>query len=79
MSDTKRSVPFTKGYVLRTTLANMQRSVTMSLNKTLSRLEEFQGDSSKSTEILQTLSDLNKMKQLLEDFQKNNPQAFAGE
>lgn len=78
-TSTVAPVPFTQAYVLRTTIANMQRSIAISSSKTISRLEEFQGNSEKSMEILSTLNSLNKMKVLLDEFQSANPQVFAGE
>jgi hypothetical protein len=58
----KASVPFSREYVLRTTAKHMLKSVDISIEKTMARVPEFEGDSAKSTEILTTLSDLHALK-----------------
>lgn len=50
---------FTYEYVIGTTLRKMLRAVRISLNKTVSRVKEFEGDNEKSQEILRTILKLN--------------------
>lgn len=75
----QKSVPFSKGYVLRATKKHMLRSIDISVSKSFERLKEFEGDGVKGTEILETLSVLQSMKKLIEDFEKHNEHLFKGE
>ena len=50
---------FTYEYVIGTTLRKMLRAVRISLNKTVSRVKEFESDNEKSQEILRTILKLN--------------------
>lgn len=69
--------PFSKAYVLETTFSHMQRAISISVNKTLGRLAEFDGNSAKGTEIMETLSNLQVMSKLLTEFKTNNPALFT--
>jgi hypothetical protein len=71
--------PFSKGYVLRTTVKHMIKDVDISIKKTMDRVAEFEGNHEKSLEVLNTLSVLHTMKTLVEDFQSHNNQLFQGE
>ena len=71
------TVPFSKSYVLDTTLNHMQRAISISVKKSLSRLGEFDGNSAKGTEILETLSNLQTMSKLLDNFKANNTHLFT--
>ena len=55
----------------------MQRAISISVKKSLSRLGEFDGNSAKGTEILETLSNLQTMSKLLDDFKANNTHLFT--
>lgn len=72
----EREKPFTRGYVLRTTMKHMQRSVDMSIRKTFDRTREFETNSAKSTEAFEALSFLHTMRKMLEDFKAAHPEAF---
>jgi len=50
--------PFSREYVLRTTARHMAKAVDLSIEKTMARLPEFEGNADKGLEILKTLSDL---------------------
>lgn len=71
--------PFSKGYVLKTTMRHMCKSVEISTHKTLERIGEFEGNSDKSKEVIETLSALHAFKKLLEEFQSHNQELFRGE
>lgn len=74
--ETPKSVPFSKGYVLRATKKHMLRSIDISVSKSFERLKEFEGNSEKGIEIMETLSVLNTMKKLVEEFELNNQHLF---
>lgn len=69
---TKPAVPFDQGYVLRTTVKHMRKSVDISISKTFERLPEFI-DTPKAVEVFQTLGLLHKMRKSLDEFQTDNP------
>ena len=69
MNETK---PFSNDYVIRETLRHMQRSVSISTQKTIARLEEFQGDSERTKEVMQTLHNLSRLNKLIEEIKENN-------
>jgi hypothetical protein len=71
--------PFNKRKMLRTSMFYAKRSITTSIDRTLSYQPEFNGDSEKSKEILDTLTVLYAMKKLLDEFQENNSKYFEGE
>ena len=71
------NVPFSKAYVLDTTLKHVQRAFSISINKSLGRLAEFEGDSAKGTEIMETLSVLHSMAKIMDEFKANNTHLFA--
>lgn len=73
------SKKFSKGYVLRTTAKHMRKAVDISIRKTFDRIKEYEGDSDKSREIMETLSDLHQMRKTLDDFQSQNKDKFTGE
>lgn len=60
--------PFTMDYVLRTTARHMKSNVEVSINKTLSRIKEFEGDQAKSQEVFKTLAQLHTLRRQVEDF-----------
>jgi len=78
MSD-QDSTPFSVGYVLRTTAKHMRKSIDMSIRKTFDRMPEFHGNQEKSTEVLQALDALHKMRGMLDDFQLHNKHIFNKE
>jgi len=71
--------PFSMGYVLRTTLKHMRKSVDISIKKTLDRISDFNGDQEKSQEVFKTLTLLHTMKKMLDDFQLKFNDQFSGE
>ncbi len=60
--------PFSSKYVIQLTLRNMQEAISKSINKTASRIAEFENNPEKSREVITTLSTLHKMKQGLDEF-----------
>ena len=62
MSEIKSTRPFSKDFVIRLTISFINRSIDMSINRTLGRIEEFADDQKKSEEVLQTLSELHTLK-----------------
>lgn len=79
MTENQVDTPFTRGYVLRTTLKHMNKSVEISKNKTLARIEEFEGNSQKSQEVLATLGDLTAIETMLKDFASHNKEILKAE
>ena len=69
--------PFSMGFVLKETFKHMQKSVDISTQKTIARLQEFKGDSVKIAEIMTTLSNLNRLSRLLDDIEQNNINLFG--
>lgn len=74
-----KNKPFSKGYVLRTTVKHMRKSVEISTHKTLERISEFEGNSEKSKELIETLSALHAIIKLVDDFQLHNQEILKGE
>jgi hypothetical protein len=60
-----KSIPFDKGYVLSTTLKHMIRAIDISIDKTSGRVQEFENNSEKSLEIIETLSELHSMRRAI--------------
>jgi hypothetical protein len=54
----------------------MRRSIDISIRKSFDRMPEFNGDSEKRMEIMETLDVLHKMRKILDDFQENNQHLF---
>lgn len=54
----------------------MLRSIDISVSKSFERLKEFEGNAAKGIEIMETLSVLNTMKKLVEEFELNNQHLF---
>jgi len=73
--------PFDKGFVLQTTLRNMKKDIDFSSRKTFDRFKDFSDETNlahveKRTEIFETLDVLNKMHNLLDEFQNHNKHLF---
>ncbi len=66
-----KSIPFDKGYVLSITLKHMIRAIDISIDKTSGRVQEFDGDSVKSLEIVETLSELHGMRRAIKGLLNN--------
>ena len=60
--------PFSREFVLKTTVKHMRKNIDISIQKTVNRIAEFEGDGKKSAELVQTLSDLHNMKKQIEGF-----------
>ena len=54
----------------------MRRSIDISIRKSFDRMPEFNDDSEKRMEIMETLDVLHKMRKLLDDFQEHNQHLF---
>ena len=68
--------PFSKSFVMRTTLRHMRRSVDISIRKSFERFQDFDQDSKTGREIMETLSVLHTVRKMLDDFQQANPELF---
>ena len=64
-----QKIPFSMVFVLSTTLKHMKKCVDISIGKTVNRVSEFEGDATKSREIIGTLSELHSLNRMIEDFQ----------
>jgi hypothetical protein len=71
--------PFTKAFVLRTTLQNMRNMVDLSMRKTVARLEDFPHDQEKKLEVLSTLSSLDQLHTMIQEIYNNNQALFEEE
>jgi len=60
------SKPFDMRFVLKVTVKHMQKCIDNSLAKTFNRINEFEGDHEKSTEIFKTLAMLHSMRNQLD-------------
>jgi predicted component of type VI protein secretion system len=69
--ETTRTKPFSKGFVILATLKHVKRSIDISISKTIARVEDFDGDSVKSKEVLETLSELYSMRKSIENLETN--------
>jgi hypothetical protein len=71
--------PFSKGYILRTTVRHCHKAIDMSIRKTFDRIPEFADDETKTREAFDTLNVLHVFKKLIDDFVDQNPTHFKGE
>ena len=71
MDDYKR--PFSMQFVCRATLENMHKSIDISQRKTMARVEDRP---EKMVEIMETITVLNKMREVLSEFEENNTHLF---
>jgi len=60
-----RQIPFSMQFVIQTTLRHMHKDIDLSIEKTLARIPEFEGDSVKSKEIFSTLAQLSVLREIL--------------
>jgi len=67
----KRAFKFSRSYVIGVTFEHMIRSVNISIDKTVARLPELGNEDSK--EVLETLSELHKLRESLEAYFAENP------
>lgn len=74
--DSDEIKPFDRGYVMNITANNALSRIDLSVNKTSARLGDFEPDSPKWKEVLDTLYALDKFKKLINDFRLNNPDVF---
>jgi hypothetical protein len=68
--------PFDKSYVLRITAKHMRRVIDKSIRITFKRLPEFAADPVKSKEVFETLGFLHRMRNDLDEFQKQYSDQF---
>ena len=71
-----KKYPFSKAFVMNTTLRHMRKSIDISINKTFARMPEFEKNSVDAEEILSTLGALHILRQMMDDFQSHNPGLF---
>jgi hypothetical protein len=69
--------PFSKSFVMKTTLRHMRRSVDISIRKSFERFQDFDQDSLTGKEIMETLSVLHTIRKMLDDFQEHNKHLFV--
>ena len=66
------STPFTKEFVIRTTLNHMCESINISIKKTIKRLKEFEDDEEKMKEAMDALGSLTALNNMMIDIKNNN-------
>jgi hypothetical protein len=71
--------PFTKAFVLKTTLQNMRNMVDLSMRKTVARLSDFPDDKEKKLEVLATLASLDQFHKVIQEIYDNNIELFEEE
>jgi len=64
--------PFSNDYVIKETLKHMQSSIAISTQKTIARLQEFQGNQEKLSEVMITLNNLGRLNSMIESIRENN-------
>jgi len=69
--------PFTKEYVLRTTLQNMRGAVDLSMRKTIARLDDYPETPDQKLEILSTLASLDQLHKTIQSIEDHNPDLFG--
>ncbi len=69
--------PFSKSFVMKTTLRHMRRSVDISIRKSFERFQDFDKNSETGREIMETLSVLHTIRKMLDDFQEHNKNLFV--
>ena len=74
MEDNK---PFSKSYVLRTTSKHIRKAIDISIRKTFERMSDFDGDSQKGKEVMETLSVLHTLRGMIDEFQSHNKELFT--
>jgi hypothetical protein len=62
---------FTYEFVIAATLAHMDKCVRVSIQKTLARLPEMEGDSKRSMDVFSTLLALNQLREALPSIKEN--------
>jgi predicted component of type VI protein secretion system len=61
-----RPKPFSRDFVVLTTLKHIKRSIDISISKTFDRVKDFDSNPEKSAEVMKTLSDLHEMRRGIE-------------
>jgi len=69
--------PFSREYVLATTVAHMHKCVENSIRKTFDRVPDFIEDEVKSKEVFITLANLHAMKKRVNDLSKDDAQSIT--
>ena len=69
--------PFSMSYVLAETYRHLHRSIDISVQKTLSRLADFEDEPEKVKEIMLTLTNLNRLSKVLATIKSNNQDLFG--
>jgi len=69
--------PFSMEYVLKETIKHIQKSIDISTQKTISRLNDFEGQSEKIKEIMATLANLNRINAVVASIKDNNKELFG--
>jgi hypothetical protein len=72
----EHKTPFSKSFVVKTTMKHMKRSIEISISKSFDRLRDVDNESVLGKEIIETLSVLHVMKKMLDEFESNNTHLF---
>ena len=75
----KNILPYSMRYVMKLTTTNMRRCIDVSITRTSSRLKDFEPNSEKWYEVLNTIHALDKLKKVLDDFQFHNSLLYRKE
>lgn len=67
------SKPFSKDYVIKTTVKHMRKSIDISIRKTSERIGELSEDSAKSQEVFKTLGELYALRKRVDELVIENP------
>lgn len=73
----KNNKPFSSSYVVRETLRHMSKCVDISMEKVLTRMPEFKDDPDKTKEFMIAVTNLNRLKQLVNDVAENNSEIIG--
>jgi len=65
----KKIKPFSKRYIIRTTINYMRQQVDVSIGRTFERVAEFDADRVKSKEVFETLSELHQIRKHLNNLE----------
>jgi hypothetical protein len=72
----KKKFPFSKSFVMKTTLRHIEKAINISIDKTFARMPEFEENSHDAREILEALSGLHRLRKDIEDYKLENPSLF---
>jgi len=68
-NEVKKIKPFSKKYIIRTTINYMRQQVDVSIGRTFERVADFDTDGIKSKEVFETLSELHQIRKHLNNLE----------